>query len=375
MNEELAREIVSKGNIDPRYETAANWLKQNGLWDKVNSEAPEYKSMSAADKAANRMYAKQNGGTFGTHDEVNKEIAQSAADKQIAEGKEANPEAFENPEKLGIFSGNTLGAGGEYSKGEQAVMELTDPRDVVKNDDLINENGNGETKRDAPPVVTDPNSAEQTIETIAEEASDNGVSDEKLDEAKKRYDASTMGIWDAYNKGLISKEAAGYFTIDAIATFAKNLGRGVGNVGAQFTGGSIDTNKDQSMWNQRKESVFAEELQGEKEGLGSASQRKAYSEEMDNTMKSLKVDREQTINNLVDKFNAKASDKNLTETERSFYSALAADLAGGDLSDGIYAAASISGGVDDVRGAIKNSIDDIADFKKKHPTLASLLGL
>ena len=74
----------------------------------------------------------------------------------------------------------------------------------------------------------------------------------KEKEAKKRYNKATMSIWDAYNEGIIDKETAGYFTIDALATLASNLGRRIGNVGAQFSGGTIDNNQDTSAWEQRK---------------------------------------------------------------------------------------------------------------------------
>ena len=57
----------------------------------------------------------------------------------------------------------------------------------------------------------------------------------KEENAKNQYKKSAMSIWDAYHNGLISKETAAYFTIDAIATLAKNLGRSLGNVGAQFS--------------------------------------------------------------------------------------------------------------------------------------------
>lgn len=96
--------------------------------------------------------------------------------------------------------------------------------------------------------------------------------------AKNQYKLSTMSIWDAYHNGLIDKGTAAYFTIDAIATLAKNLGRSIGNIGAQFSGGTIDQGHDESMWEQRRGELFGEETQLEKEGLGGAAGRKAASE-------------------------------------------------------------------------------------------------
>ena len=99
--------------------------------------------------------------------------------------------------------------------------------------------------------------------------------------AKGKYNKSMMSIWDAYRAGEIDKETAGYFTIDAIATLAKNLGRSIGNVGAQFSGGTIDNGHDESKWGQRQNTLLNEEIGKETESLGGAAGRKAESESLD----------------------------------------------------------------------------------------------
>ena len=120
----------------------------------------------------------------------------------------------------------------------------------------------------------------------------NGDSDDDDDdggsEPDKNYKKSMMSIWDAYRAGLIDKETAGYFTIDAIATLAKNLGRSIGNVGAQFSGGTIDNGHDESKWGQRQKAVMEEEIQKELEGLGSKASRQAESESLDNQAKRIR---------------------------------------------------------------------------------------
>ena len=98
---------------------------------------------------------------------------------------------------------------------------------------------------------------------------------------KNQYNKAMMSIWDAYRAGEISKETAGYFTIDAIATLAKNLGRSIGNVGAQFSGGTIDNGHDESKWGQRQNALLNEEIGMETENLGGAAGRQAESEKLD----------------------------------------------------------------------------------------------
>lgn len=100
--------------------------------------------------------------------------------------------------------------------------------------------------------------------------------------SKNNYNKSMMSIWDAYRAGLIDKETAGYFTIDAIATLAKNLGRSIGNVGAQFSGGTIDNGHDESKWGQRQNALLNETIGKDTESLGGAAGRQAESENIAN---------------------------------------------------------------------------------------------
>ena len=106
--------------------------------------------------------------------------------------------------------------------------------------------------------------------------------------AKNNYNKSMMSIWDAYRNGEISKETAGYFTIDAIATLAKNLGRSIGNVGAQFSGGTIDNGHDESKWGQRQNALLNEEIGKETESLGGAAGRQAQNEILDIEAKKIR---------------------------------------------------------------------------------------
>ena len=105
---------------------------------------------------------------------------------------------------------------------------------------------------------------------------------------KNKYNKAMMSIWDAYRAGEISKETAGYFTIDAIATLAKNLGRSIGNVGAQFSGGTIDNGHDDSKWGQRQDALLNEEIGMETESLGGAAGRQAQSETLDLEAKKIR---------------------------------------------------------------------------------------
>ena len=118
-------------------------------------------------------------------------------------------------------------------------------------------------------------------DSVSEVTAPNKNDTPEEENSKNQYNKAMMSIWDAYRAGEISKETAGYFTIDAIATLAKNLGRSIGNVGAQFSGGTIDNGHDESKWGQRQNALLNEEIGKETESLGGAAGRQAESESLD----------------------------------------------------------------------------------------------
>ena len=136
----------------------------------------------------------------------------------------------------------------------------------------------------------------KVIETVSE-AEDIAVprayDTKKEKTAKKAYNKATASIWDAYYNGDFgldengnpteeAKSIATYFTIDAIAKLAGNLGKRIGNVGAQFTGGTIDNNFETSDWENRRDQLLNEANQMQAEELGGPAARKAESEKLAN---------------------------------------------------------------------------------------------
>ena len=166
---------------------------------------------------------------------------------------------------------------------------------------------------------------------------------------KNQYKKAMMSIWDAYINGDISPETAGYFTIDAIATLAKNLGRSIGNVGAQFSGGTIDNGHDESKWGQRQNALLNEEIGKEVESLGGKAGRQAESEKFDNILKGYQTNRAATVNDMIKDFRDKSKDPSLSETERRFYQVLAVELAGAGLNGSTQIASIGSGVWDDIK--------------------------
>ena len=161
--------------------------------------------------------------------------------------------------------------------------------------------------------------------------------------AKGKYNKSMMSIWDAYRNGDIDKETAGYFTIDAIATLAKNLGRSIGNVGAQFSGGTIDNGHDTSMWEQRRDSMFNTELQKETEGVDT----------FENKFKQLSYNRNSTINDLIEAVKSDADKLSDDNPLKIAYLSLAAMIASGQVDGTTTIAATGAKGITELFNLFK----------------------
>lgn len=200
------------------------------------------------------------------------------------------------PDQQGIQSKGNLGDNKITNPDALDTSEVTKLHNELKSMAQTEENMEPGTWSNTPEQVEEAKNKAGITKTVPGSTSagdgNNGGSDDDGDDDdgddEDNYKKSMMSIWDAYNAGLISKETAGYFTIDAIATLAKNLGRSIGNVGAQFSGGTIDNGHDESKWGQRQKAVLEEEIQKELEGLGSKASRQAESESLDNQAKRIR---------------------------------------------------------------------------------------
>ena len=213
---------------------------------------------------------------------VNKIIEESAANQQGIQSKGNPGDNLNNPDALDTSEVTKLH---NELKSMAQTEENMEPGTWSNTPEQVEE-----AKNKAGITKTVPGSTSAGDGNNGGSDDDDGDSDDDGDEnePEKNYKKSMMSIWDAYRAGLIDKETAGYFTIDAIATLAKNLGRSIGNVGAQFSGGTIDNGHDESKWGQRQKAVLEEEIQKELEGLGSKASRQAESESLDNVAKKIR---------------------------------------------------------------------------------------
>lgn len=276
-----------------KYPRAQPMSKHNYELAQKNAKIEAQKKMAAAEKAgtSNGAWAYQK----GPSDEIIEKIT-GKVDPSHEEVMEAAKEIIEASNQQGIQSKGNLGDNNIANPDALDTSEVTKLHNELKSMAQTEENMEPGTWSNTPEQVEEAKNKAGITKTVpgstsAGDGNNGGSDDGDSDDdgtAEDNYKKSMMSIWDAYNAGLISKETAGYFTIDAIATLAKNLGRSIGNVGAQFSGGTIDNGHDESKWGQRQKAVMEEEIQKELEGLGSKASRQAESEKLDNEAKKIR---------------------------------------------------------------------------------------
>ena len=87
--------------------------------------------------------------------------------------------------------------------------------------------------------------------------------DDDEDEDKNKYKSSMYGIIDAMKNGDIDPSTGIYFMLDALSKAARNTGIDIGNIGAQFSGGTVRNDYQDSLWSQRRNKMFENEMTSE----------------------------------------------------------------------------------------------------------------
>lgn len=244
----------------------SNWWEQKG----------------EADKIVENLVGKEN----PTHEEVMSKIQETAEQRLTPE--QQGVLAKGNPGDDHINNPNEADTA-DLVKVQQALEKLSGQKDSYTPEEIEAAKNEAGITKNVPGSTSANDTANTTLtDSVTEVTTPKKDDPPEVQNDKNRYNKSMMSIWDAYRNGEISKETAGYFTIDAIATLAKNLGRSIGNVGAQFSGGTIDNGHDESKWGQRQNALLNEEIGKETESLGGAAGRQAQNEILDIEAKKIR---------------------------------------------------------------------------------------
>lgn len=157
-----------------------------------------------------------------------------------------------------------------------------------------------------------------------------------------RYKVSS--IWDAYRSGAIDKDTRDYMMLDAIRTSVNNFAQDQGKIAAAYGGGKFDANYQDSAWDQRNKEMLKQGISSEAatvEGSDKEMERQlqriqATAGKLSNEQKNYMLGASRTLANL--------SSKATTNIEKAMLSALAADVADGNIDGkGLIAIAGASG--------------------------------
>lgn len=75
------------------------------------------------------------------------------------------------------------------------------------------------------------------------------------EKAKQESKYKLRSIMDAYNEGLLDENSRDYLIVDALSKFARNTGKDLANIGAAYTGGSVNNDKETGIWEERNKAM------------------------------------------------------------------------------------------------------------------------
>ena len=153
-------------------------------------------------------------------------------------------------------------------------------------------------------------------ETETQTTNDSGSKDDKDKNKNKKYKSSMYGIIDAMKNGDIDTSTGIYFMLDALSKAARNTGIDIGNIGAQFSGGTVRDDYQDSLWNQRRSKMFENEMTSEinkQEGTDKAMEYSLAKEDLigkglSNEQADLALNASRTFNDKAEEFRKAGND-------------------------------------------------------------------
>ena len=82
-------------------------------------------------------------------------------------------------------------------------------------------------------------------------------------EAKQDSRYKIRSIMDAYNEGILDEKSRDYLIVDTLSKFARNMGKDLSNIGAAYTGGSQNNEREDSIWSKRNEEMAGKAIGAE----------------------------------------------------------------------------------------------------------------
>ena len=210
----------------------------------------------------------------------------------------------QNGTAKGLFqSFNTLGMTAEEARKE-FLSKISTPSDAAKN--AFKETYGVDL------VVTD----KDKDKNKNKDKNKDKDKDDDEDKYKNKYKSSMYGIIDAMKNGDIDPSTGIYFMLDALSKAARNTGIDIGNIGAQFSGGTVRNDYQDSLWSQRRNKMFENEMTSEinkQEGTDKEMEYKLAKEDLigkglSNEQADLALNASRTFNKKAEEFRKAGND-------------------------------------------------------------------
>lgn len=159
------------------------------------------------------------------------------------------------------------------------------------------------------------------IDKTVEETNPSAPLEEK---AKSSY--KLKSILQAYHDGDIDEGSRDYLIANTLSTFARNLGRDMGNVAAAYSGGTMNNERDEDLWSQRNERMANQAITSEEAGVEGSDKA------MERAFQRIKLSQNQYQLKAAENLNRLYKTAK-TETERMIISQLMGQVASGQFSN------------------------------------------
>lgn len=141
---------------------------------------------------------------------------------------------------------------GEILPGNDYVNPAETSNGTSEGKSEIKSESNTESKPESKPSEIKP---EESKPEGKSESNPEAKKQEAKAEAKQESRYKIRSIMDAYNEGILDEKSRDYLIVDTLSKFARNMGKDISNIGAAYTGGSQNNEREDSIWSKRNEEM------------------------------------------------------------------------------------------------------------------------
>lgn len=180
--------------------------------------------------------------------------------------KEAGIETVKQKSVLGKIKDWLAKEGERFEEPESANASGTDSGNSSDNSTTTT------TPSTTTPTST-PTTPDTTTGTVTPDAGASGDSNT----GKTNSPYKLRSIMDSYNAGDIDKSTRDYLIVDTISKFARGLGKDISNVGAAYTGGTIqDSTPEDTLWGARNAEMAKQGISSEANKVAGSDREQNY---------------------------------------------------------------------------------------------------